>query len=130
MFTPMDAQNFAVRLQKIIDHYELSASAFAEKIGVQRSSISHLLSGRNKASLDFVLKIINTFPEVDLYWLLLGIGNFPSTVNKNDSSFISEKTPIQKNVISKSKFIPKDLKKQIDRIVVFYNDGSFDEYQN
>ena len=57
-----------------MDYYNESASSFAEKIGVQRSSISHILSGRNKPSLDFVLKVLSSFPEVELYWLLNGKG--------------------------------------------------------
>src|SRR5210317_2151913 len=70
---------FAGRLRKIMEYHQLSASAFADAIGVQRSSISHLLSGRNKPSLDFVLKVVREFPEVNLYWLLNGKGNFPDT---------------------------------------------------
>jgi plasmid maintenance system antidote protein VapI len=57
---------------KLLDYYGLNASAFADKIGVQRSSLSHLLSGRNKPSLDFILKIVDVFPDVDLYWILNG----------------------------------------------------------
>jgi transcriptional regulator with XRE-family HTH domain len=53
---------------KLYCYYYLNASAFADKIGVQRSSLSHLLSGRNKPSLDFILKIVDVFPDVDLYW--------------------------------------------------------------
>ena len=52
---------FSKRLKLVMEYYQLSASAFADKIGVQRSSISHLLSGRNKPSLDFVLKVIKEF---------------------------------------------------------------------
>ena len=63
-------EEFTKRLQKVIDFYGESASSFAEKIGVQRSSISHILSGRNKPSLDFVLKVLSAFPEVELYWLM------------------------------------------------------------
>src|SRR5688572_30899687 len=70
-------EEFAIRLQNVIDYYNESASSFAEKIGVQRSSISHILSGRNKPSLDFVLKVLSSFPEVELYWLLNGKGQFP-----------------------------------------------------
>ena len=69
--------DFANRLNKVMDYYQLSAAAFADKINVQRSSISHLLSGRNKPSLDFVLKLLDEFKEVELYWLLNGKGNFP-----------------------------------------------------
>jgi hypothetical protein len=48
-----------------IDYYGLNAPAY-----VQRSSLSHLLSGRNKPSLDFILKILDVFPDVDLYWMI------------------------------------------------------------
>ncbi len=79
----VNTDDFIKRLELILDYYSLSASGFADKIGVQRSSMSHLLSGRNKPSLDFILKIISIFPEVDLYWILNGKGNFPKTVITN-----------------------------------------------
>lgn len=76
----INTEDFIKKLELILDHYNLSASTFAEKINVQRSSLSHLLSGRNKPSLDFVLKIVEVFPEVDLYWLLFNEGNFPKAI--------------------------------------------------
>ncbi|HAE71921.1 MAG TPA: transcriptional regulator, partial [Flavobacteriaceae bacterium] len=79
----INSPDFIKRLQIIIDYYQLSAATLADKIDVQRSSISHLLSGRNKPSLDFVLKLIKQFPEVNLYWLLNGLGNFPATLSEN-----------------------------------------------
>ena len=75
----VNIDDFVKRLEIILDYYSLNASAFADKIGVQRSSMSHLLSGRNKPSLDFVMKILEVFPEVDLYWILNGTGSFPKT---------------------------------------------------
>lgn len=75
----VNTEYFIKRLEVILDYYSLNASTFADKIGVQRSSLSHLLSGRNKPSLDFILKIIDIFPEVDLYWILNGKGSFPSS---------------------------------------------------
>lgn len=83
----VNIDDFVKRLEIILDYYALNASSFADKIGVQRSSMSHLLSGRNKPSLDFVLKISEVFPEVDLYWILNGTGNFP----KSDENAISKK---------------------------------------
>ena len=68
----INIDDFIKRLEIILDYYGLSASGFADKINVQRSSLSHLLSGRNKPSLDFILKIVAIFPEVDLYWILNG----------------------------------------------------------
>ena len=116
----MNNVDFSKRLQKVIDFYGESASSFAEKIGVQRSSISHILSGRNKPSLDFVLKVLTSFPEVELYWLLNGKGIFPS-----DFKTESKEEEI-KSVIKKSKNYKN---KTIERIVIFYSDGSFKNFE-
>ncbi|MEN8884320.1 MAG: helix-turn-helix transcriptional regulator, partial [Flavobacteriaceae bacterium] len=77
----VNSTDFTNRLKKILEHHQLTASMFADKIDVQRSSISHILSGRNKPSLDFILKVTNEFTDVDIYWLLNGKGIFPSNVN-------------------------------------------------
>ena len=78
----VNTSNFSKRLQKILDFYGVTATSFSEKIAFNRSTISHLLSGRNKPSLEFVMKVLQTYPEVDLYWLLYGKGSFPTTFNK------------------------------------------------
>jgi len=57
----VNSEEFSNRLKEIFDFYELSASSFADKIDVGRASISHILSGRNKPSLDFVMKVVSTF---------------------------------------------------------------------
>ncbi len=72
------------RIQKLIDKQKLTATQFANEIGVQRSAVSHLLSGRNKPSLDFVLKIKNRFPEINLEWLLLGSGKMIEVGQKDN----------------------------------------------
>ncbi len=90
----INTDDFVKRLETIFDYYGLSASSFADKINVQRSSISHLLSGRNKPSLDFILKVIESFPEVELLWLLNGKGNFPKGENSNSEKI--DTTPISK----------------------------------
>lgn len=115
---------FADRLRRIMDYYQLSGSAFAERIQVQRSSISHLLSGRNKPSLDFVMRVVKEFDEVELYWLLNGKGSFPNAVS------VSSEKPlvgISKEVESPA---PTTGQKEIERIVVFYKDGSFKAYSS
>lgn len=68
--------NFNERLLYIFEEFSLNASSFADKIGVQRSSMSHIMSGRNKPSLDFILKIYETFPDISLPWLTIGEGDF------------------------------------------------------
>lgn len=62
------------RLQEILDYSQMSPAEFAERIQVQRSSISHILNGRNKPSLDFLTKVKEQFPEISWDWLILGHG--------------------------------------------------------
>ena len=149
----LNTEDFIKRLEFLMDHYALSASSFADKIGVQRSSISHLLSGRNKPSLDFVLKILQLFPELNLYWLLDGSGTYlksdseeitvkeaqnPSTSpfqdDKKEEEFATNIEIVQelKKDNSPSSYSnllkQKSGTKQIDKIVFFYTDGTFYDY--
>lgn len=125
--------DFSNRLKKILSHYQLSASSFADKIGVQRSSISHLLSGRNKPSLDFVLKTVKEFEEVELYWLLNGKGDFPMDRTMHapipTSKSETEKNSIKTPEIDSESTNTTASNKTIERIVIFYTDGSFKAYK-
>lgn len=113
-----------------MDYYELSAASLAEKIEVQRSSISHILSGRNKPSLEFVLKVLKTFPEVELYWLLNGLGKFPKKIeNSLPTPTLPSGKNNEENVQTKSKIeASKEIADEIKHIVVFYTDGTFKNY--
>ncbi|MFB3386885.1 helix-turn-helix domain-containing protein [Flavobacterium sp. LAR06] len=113
----VNIDDFVKRVEIILDYYGLNASSFADKIGVQRSSMSHLLSGRNKPSLDFVMKILDVFPDVDLYWILNGKGSFPkaedNSLNANNeivSEIVKPLTPIS----SSEDFIGDDLFSEIN----------------
>ena len=137
---------FADRLLKIMEYNQLSASAFADRIHVQRSSISHLLSGRNKPSLDFVMKVIKEFEEVELYWLLNGKGSYPATGpaekilsspiapaptrEKRESSEVrtQAETPVSISAATEKETLLDPHDRSIERIVVFYNDGTFKSY--
>ena len=122
-----------------MEYYGLSATAFSEAIDFNRSTISHLLSGRNKPSLEFVMKIVQTFPEVELYWLLNGKGSFPIKNEKNLKEASLSKTQSENDgeILTEVAKTPKPFKqqeepeenKQIDRIVIFYSDGSFKSYK-
>ena len=153
----VNTDDFIKRLEIILDYYSLNASAFADKIGVQRSSLSHLLSGRNKPSLDFILKILDVFPDVDLYWILNGKGNFPKNSDEKKTEIIAEKTisaptpipqnqnagnlfssseiPVVKNTFENSKPITNEnitistSSNEIDKIVIFYKNGTFKDYK-
>ncbi|MET3535376.1 helix-turn-helix domain-containing protein [Chryseobacterium limigenitum] len=62
------------RISKVIEYSKLTPSEFADEIDVQRSSISHVTSGRNKPSLEFIIKIKSRFPEILWDWLVNGDG--------------------------------------------------------
>lgn len=121
----VNQEDFVIRLKKVMSYYNETAVSFSEKIGVQRSSISHILSGRNKPSLEFVLKILSSYDEVDLYWLLNGKGTFPKFENKTDSPEKHSEKQNPSKTISNS-----DNSDDIERIIIFYKDGSFKNFQN
>ena len=145
----INSKDFVKRLEKILDYYGISATAFAEKMDFNRSTISHLLSGRNKPSLDFVMKLLHEFPEVELNWVLYGKGSFPSTAESNNEKEVYKRRPLtptekdlnlfsknSSSVEKKSKSSIDDIEqnqntgKEIDKIVIFYRDGTFKAYQN
>lgn len=76
------------RIELLMKCYELSPSQFAEKTGIQRASVSHILSGRNKPSLEVLLKIYDAFPELDLKWLMTGAGEEPVAASKSAVSAV------------------------------------------
>jgi len=159
--------NLSEKIELLIKRKQLSASQFADKLGIPRSSISHILSGRNKPSLDVVQKILRVFPEITAEDLLfedrtLGaltlVKDLLSPSAANPSLFdpvlpkpsesvknsLPEQTIIQSNLRKPkesgladrtsvdpapiSPFIPSTyLEKKIERVLIFYTDGTFSE---
>lgn len=68
------------RIELIMKSHNLTPSQFADKTGIQRASVSHILSGRNKPSLEVMLKIYNSFPGLDMEWLMTGNGDASAMV--------------------------------------------------
>ena len=146
------------RIQKIVKEYNLSPTVFADKIDIPKANVSHVLNGRNKPSLDFVLKISEAFPEINLEWILKGTGTMKKIEVKNTSPNIlatppapsnpelfypkSESTPRKENE-TKIKTVPEKndekitLKnekkktksdKEMKKIILLYDDNTFDYY--
>ena len=101
------------RIKKILKEKGISASEFSNKINVQRSSISHIINGRNKPSLEIVSKICKVYPDVKLDWLILG---------ENDES--DSPTPID------SKNIQKNYSSDVEKIILLLKDGTFKAFEN
>lgn len=155
----LNATDFAQRLQQVMDYYGLNAAAFADSLEIQRSGISHLLSERNKPSLDFILKLIEKFPEVDMYWITQGKGSFPrkeethSIPPRKQPDLFSDipeieiaplpsptvATPTHEKAVQEPSTastaeeklsVLTDTHKKIKRIIFFYEDNHFEVFDN
>jgi transcriptional regulator with XRE-family HTH domain len=141
------------RILEVIRKKNLTPSQFADEIGIQRSGISHILSGRNKPSLEFVMKMLKRYPDIKPEWLLSGAtepeeGNITGNVaqvnvstekeeNKQNDAFKQLPTlfdevtePLSAMAAPKAARSVKKEKneRKIERIIVFYDDRSFREY--
>jgi len=127
-------ESIVERVEIILQTKNLSPSKFADEIGVQRSSISHIMSGRNKPSLDFIIKVLDSFNEISAEWLLKGLG----TMSKSELQFDHEEPidigdinqlPVQKP--KKSVIGAKMIKdRKISKVLVFYNDQTYEEIRS
>jgi DNA-binding XRE family transcriptional regulator len=102
------------RIQKIIENYNLTSNSFAQEIEVNRSTISHILTGRNKPSIEVIQKILKRFNGISSDWLLLGNGDM-------EISNAAKEQPNNSLVTSKQK--------QVEKIIVIYSDQTFTEYK-
>ena len=140
-------ENIKDRLSHILRAKNLTASQFAELMGIQPSNVSHLLNGRNKPSLDFLIKLKEIFPEYSFDWIILG--RKPITINEpnpvvSDSNDIRFEDVEDKHVIEFDDLdeksdeshideveMPKSLpivakSDDIEKIILVYNDKTFD----
>lgn len=138
---------FKTRITSIMDVYNLNAAEFADKIDVQRSSISHIMSGRNKPSLDFMIKIKDAFPEVQWDWLILGKGTMLKSENDvmvSKSNILSPTSSSEEiidsqfdlfedkmEVKTQEKSIPSSKmvsSRKLIKVLFMYSDGVFEEF--
>ena len=88
------------RLSKIITTEGLTPSLLADEIGVQRSGISHILSGRNYPSFDFLQKLLERFPKLNAEWLILGKGAMYKQSELKTLDLFPDVTPLEKTPLS------------------------------
>ena len=132
------------RLLAIMKGEGLSAKQFAEEVGIQPGTVSNILSGRNKPSLEVMQKVLKRYDNIASDWLISG--NEPMYRIKNDSqTTLFDSQNNQTNVLGQSEQLPVNEEKrsqeipatvlqkiestrEIQKIVVFYNDGTFEEF--
>lgn len=128
------------RLAKIIESEKMTAKQFAAEIGVSAGTISNILGGRNKASTEILVRILNRFRTISADWLLLGTGSMyrPNGGVTQSSLFgdlrpldIEHETDQQQPVYApRAQQMPQTLQpapKQIARIIIYYTDGTYEE---
>jgi len=125
------------RLRLLLENERLTSSQFAKIVGYRPSSISHILSGRNKPGFDFIQEILKKFNNINPEWLLLGRGEMYRTSDKildnNKESVIRESIKTNKVESEPDSRYVSDVKvksdgKVIVKVLVFYSDQTFTEY--
>lgn len=141
------------RILKFLQTENIPASKFADEIGVQRSSISHILAGRNNPSLELIQKILNRFDNLNPDWLILGKGDIYrgmrtpilidqaiSEANTKEkisfepvfSNVKAEQVTVNKNedinIKNELEDIINNSKKVVEKLLIIYTDGTFGSY--
>ncbi len=134
-------EDIHTRIYNILQQKGISAAQFADAIGIQRSSMSHLLAGRNKPSIDFLQKCIHVYPDIDILWLISGKTS-TNGVQESENNAQLRLSVVKSNknleqaslfdsppaVYSSNQAQRVSSKKTIERIVTFYSDKTFTEY--
>lgn len=126
------------RLQQLLIHLGFTATRLADEIQVQRSGISHILSGRNQPSFDFITRVLTKFPQINARWLLLGEGNM---IYSQKEEVNKESIPQQKIHLrltdDKSEQVRNDPSgiyqvtnvNKLTKVILLTSDGFFEEYK-
>lgn len=132
------------RILQLLDEKQMTLAAFADEIGVERSTMSHIKSGRSNPSLDVAQKILERFPEVSTDWLILGKGDmFGQITNPNEPTLFDQIKPTDSytNEYHQNKapetVLPstpqqvaqpaQPAQRSIVRVILFYDDNTFEQ---
>lgn len=116
------------RFKQLLEKKNLTATRFAAVIKVNASAMSHILNGRSKPGFDVLDKIAQAFPDINLNWLISGKG---SMFNQHSELSLTEPPQISE-VAEETTTAPVEIKitnRKIKRIILFFEDGSFEDYE-
>ena len=114
------------RLQQFINAEGLTQSQFADKIGVAKASVSHILAGRNKPGFDFIESLSRQFPNLNLEWLIGGKGRMYKITGLETAPDLSQAPDIIPETTLEDE-VPLTDHPRIVKVVVFYDNGTFQE---
>lgn len=111
--------DFSSFLKDFILDKGITNSKLAEQLSVPSATISHLLSGRNKPSLDFIQKLITNYPTLDLYEI----------TDLSKYNYSNNQQKVEKPKEQAELFTTADNKnKKVKKVVLLYEDNTFEEY--
>ncbi len=115
------------RLQQFLEVEKLSPARLADSLGIQRSGISHLLSGRNKPSYEFINNFLTRYPQIDATWLITGKGKM---YKEDFTPYSAEEIDFSPKNESESPTFSLETgdTRLAKRITVYYSDGSFQDF--
>ena len=117
----MNKKNILNRIKKIISDNYLSNSEFAEKIGIPKSSVTHLLSERNNPSLDVIIKISEAFDDISTVYLILGYESDKELTSEPLNNLFDDQDK------ETSKDSVKDSNNTIKSIILIYENNKFEQ---
>ncbi|PIF02003.1 MAG: transcriptional regulator [Draconibacterium sp.] len=123
------------RINELMNYKNISATDLSGLLDVQRSSISHILNGRNKPGAALIEKILLAFPDLNARWLLTGKGDMviasENSVIQPVSEIVDEDTITASIEIKNDEKKPSiTIKKEIEKVLLLYSDGSFETFSS
>ncbi len=123
------------RLQQFLNAENITQSQFAERIGVAKASVSHILAGRNRPGFDFIESMSLSFPDLNLDWLICGKGRMYKSMRQETGIFadpsheaaILNSQPATLSELSEDSTQVGQTPHNITKVVIFYDDGTYTE---
>lgn len=146
------------RLMKLMETEGLNAKQFANEVGIQAGTISNIVNGRNKPSLEVLQKVLHRFRTVSSDWMILDFGSMYRPIGEAQSRTLFDELPVEPPMIVPSDTTTQEASdsqsvttnhtpsihnteaslpssssspanhKQIDKIVIFYSDGTYENF--
>lgn len=146
------------RLMKLMETEGLNAKQFASEVGIQAGTISNIVNGRNKPSLEVLQKVLHRFRTVSSDWMILDSGSMYRPIGEAQSRTLFDELPVEPPMIVPSDTATQEASdsqsvttnhtpsihniappltssssspanhKQIDKIVIFYSDGTYENF--
>lgn len=143
----MIEMNETERLLKVMEEYQLNAKNFAEQVGIQPATISNLVKGRNKPSLDVLQKVLNTFRMISADWLILGTGTMYRQKSQSQQLTLFDEMPVDPDAMQETRssqalvqpqqdnrskkteaaLATPAIERKVQKVTIFYTDGTFEE---